>query len=153
MTAIDPDAGNRVTYRLDQGDRTRFLLLPSTGELFYGGFGEAATDEGDPIALTVTARDAAGLTASAEVAITVKPALGPPTFAQDTWTFRLPENTSGPLALGTLSATDPDGTRSTSPSPAATRTAASPSTGTAASCVTPARARTPRRRTPATRSR
>ena len=63
----------------------------------------------DEYHLTVTASDAAGHTATADVAITVTDVAYPPALAAASYAWAVAEDAAVGAALGTVSATDPEG--------------------------------------------
>ena len=71
VVARDPDAGDRVTYSLSIGDRTRFTVDSTTGVVSYIGAGEDYEEQAN-FTLEVVAPAAAGLTASTSVQIAVE---------------------------------------------------------------------------------
>ena len=69
VTATDPDAGNTLTYTLDGKDSGHFAIDADSGQLQTSG--ALDYESKDSYAVTVTAADSGGLSASVEVTITV----------------------------------------------------------------------------------
>ena len=108
--AVDLDEGDTLTYRLAAGDADRFEVDGATGEVRYVGTGEDYEGAGPKSwELEVTATDLAGLTAEAVVAVALTNVNEGPAFADSAYAFDLAENARGPLLLGEVRATDPDG--------------------------------------------
>ncbi len=108
--AVDLDEGDTLTYRLATGDADRFAVDGATGEVRYVGGGENYEGAGPKSwELEVTATDLSGLTAEAVVAVELTNVNEGPAFADSAYAFDLAENARGPLLLGEVRATDPDG--------------------------------------------
>ncbi len=105
--ASDPEGG-AVTFAITAGNDTgAFALDAGTGALTVAAALDYET--ADDYTLTVTARDAQGLTATADVAITVTDVAYPPAFAESSYAWSVAEDAAVGAALGTVSATDPEG--------------------------------------------
>ena len=110
VEAVDLDEGDTLTYRMASGDAERFKLDGETGEVQYVGGGEDYEGAGPKSwELSVTATDLAGLRAKAVVSVTLTNVNEGPAFADSAYAFDLAENARGPLRLGEVRATDPDG--------------------------------------------
>ncbi len=108
--AVDLDEGDTLTYRLAAGDADRFEVDGATGAVRYVGGGEDYEGAGPKSwELKVTATDLSGLTAEAVVAVALTNVNEGPAFADSAYAFDLAENVRGPLLLGEVRATDPDG--------------------------------------------
>ena len=108
--AVDLDEGDTLTYRLASGDADRFEVDGATGEVRYVGGGEDYEGAGPKSwELEVTATDLAGSSARAVVAVALTNVNEVPAFADSAYAFDLAENARGPLLLGEVRATDPDG--------------------------------------------
>ena len=108
--AVDLDEGDTLTYRLASGDADRFEVDGATGEVRYVGGGEDYEGAGPKSwDLEVTATDLAGASARAVVAVALTNVNEVPAFADSAYAFDLAENARGPLLLGEVRATDPDG--------------------------------------------
>ena len=111
VTATDPDGGS-VTYSIEGGNAAGlFEIDAASGELFYTGGGEDHETGFTGFELTVRASDGEQTT-DTSVAVNVTDVAEAPAFAQAGYTFDLAEDTDGSadrVALGTVSATDPDG--------------------------------------------
>lgn len=102
VTATDPDAGDTLTYRVDD---PRFSV--EDGELRTT---RPLDHETDPtIDVTVTASDTAGLSASATVTVTVADVDEAPT-AVTLGASHVAENAPAHTVVGTLASADPEGT-------------------------------------------
>ena len=111
VTATDPDEGDTLTYEITAGDTTLFAIDAASGALSYIGPGEDYESEPNRYELTVSAIDGEGLSAIAAVTVTVVNVNEPPVFDADSYGFELEENRDGgeePVALGAVTATDPD---------------------------------------------
>ncbi|NLQ04564.1 Ig-like domain-containing protein, partial [Cylindrospermopsis raciborskii] len=111
IAAIDPDAGDTLTYTLSGADAgkfnidsvTRFLSFKTAPNFEVPG-SAAGTNA---YSVTVTATDSGGLTATQTVTVNVTGVNEAPSFAAPTATFSTPENST---SVGTITAaTDPDG--------------------------------------------
>ena len=116
VTAVDPDAGDALTYRISGGADMGSFNMSSAGQITVKK-GSTLDYEGSQTTFTVevTATDPFGLTASTTVTITVtdvneKPkvtAPGAPCTGTTTVSCDYDEN--GTVAVGTFSAEDPEG--------------------------------------------
>ena len=111
VSATDPDGGS-VAYSIE-GDNAAglFEIDGASGELFYVGGGEDYETGATSYDLTVRASDG-DQTSDATVTVNVTDAAEAPAFGQAGYAFDLVEDTDGSadrIALGTVSATDPDG--------------------------------------------
>ena len=107
VSATDPEAG-AVSYAISAGNEAgAFAIDAGTGALTVAGTLDYET--ADDYNLTVTASDAAGHTATADVAITVTDVAFPPVFAETSYAWAVAEDAAVGAALGTLIATDPEG--------------------------------------------
>ena len=107
VSATDPEDGD-LTYAITAGNEAgAFALDASTGALTVAGTLDYET--ADDYNLTVTASDAAGHTATADVAITVTDVAFPPVFAATRYAWSVAEDAAVGAALGTVGATDPEG--------------------------------------------
>ena len=71
VRAVDPDAGDRLTYALAAGDATRFAVDAASGAVRYVGPGEDFEAGPERYGLTVRATDREGLSATASVGVRV----------------------------------------------------------------------------------
>ncbi|WP_435183499.1 cadherin domain-containing protein [Cylindrospermopsis raciborskii G7] len=109
--ATDPDAGDTLTYTLSGADAGKFNIDSSTRLLSFKtppdfeAPGSAAGS--NTYRVTVTAKDAAGLTATQEVTVNVTDVVenGNPPLITSPSTFSIAENST---AVGTIIATDAD---------------------------------------------
>ena len=111
VTATDPDAGDTLTFAIAAGDTTLFAIDVTSGAVTYIGPGEDYESGPNSYELTVTATDRGGLSATASVAVEILDVNEPPVFDADSYGFELEENRDGgeePVALGAVTATDPD---------------------------------------------
>ena len=109
VRATDPD-GDVLKYRLASGNVARFLVDGRTGRVFYQGTGEDYDAAGPKQwSLVVEAADTAGLRATTVASVVLLNENEVPTFPDTAYAFELNENVSGPVAVGTLRAADPDG--------------------------------------------
>ncbi len=107
VTATDPEDGT-VSYALTAGNEAgAFVLDAATGALTVAGALDYET--ADNYSLTVTASDAAGHTATADVAVTVTDVAYPPTFGADSYAWSVAEAAAVGAAVGSVSATEPEG--------------------------------------------
>ncbi len=107
VSATDPEDG-AVSYALTAGNEAgAFALDAATGALTVAGALDYET--ADDYSLTVTASDAAGHTATADVAITVTDVAYAPVFGATSYAWSVAEDAATGAALGTVSATDPEG--------------------------------------------
>ena len=110
---VDLDDGDTLTYRMVPGSAgpgagERFEVGAVTGEVRYVGSGENYEKGPGPWAFEVSVADLAGLSAKAKVVVTVADVNEAPSFADSAYAFEVTEKTAGPLALGSVMATDPD---------------------------------------------
>ncbi len=108
VSAVDPDEGDEVRYRLREGGGGLFEVDETSGEVSYVGAGEDYEAGPREHALVVSAADVGGLASTVRVTVKVTNANEAPAFERASWTFELAENAAGPIVLGTVSATDPD---------------------------------------------
>ena len=108
LTATDPDAGDTVTYGIAAGDTALFTIDAASGALSYIGPGEDFESEPNLYEFTATVTDRGGLSATAAVSVEILDVNEAPAFEFESYAFELAENRIGPVALGTLTATDPD---------------------------------------------
>ncbi len=107
VSATDPEAGD-LTYAITAGNEAgAFALDADSGALTVAGTLDYET--ADDYNLTVTASDAAGHTGTADVAITVTDAAFPPVFGAESYAWAVAEDAAAGAAVGTVSATDPEG--------------------------------------------
>ena len=107
VDATDPEGG-AVSYALTAGNEAgAFALAAATGALTVAGALDYET--ADNYNLTMTASDAAGHTATADVAITVTDVAYAPVFGATSYAWSVAEDAATGAALGTVSATDPEG--------------------------------------------
>jgi len=107
VSATDPEDGD-LTYAITAGnDADAFAINTGTGALTVAGALDYETT--DDYTLTVTASDAGGLTATADVAITVTDVAFPPVFGEAGYAFSVAENSPAATAVGTVAATEPEG--------------------------------------------
>ena len=107
VAATDPEGG-AVTYAITAGNDTgAFALDAGTGALTVAAALDYET--ADDYTLTVTASDAQGHTATADIAVTVTDVAYPPGFAESSYAWSVAEDAAVAAALGTVSATDPEG--------------------------------------------
>ena len=111
VAATDPD-GATVSYSIAGGNEAGlFEIDAATGALYYTGSGEDYEAGPASYALTVRASDGS-LHADTSVTVTVTDASEAPSFTEAGYAFSLAENADGSadrVALGTVSATDPEG--------------------------------------------
>ena len=112
ISATDPDSDDELRYAIVSGDpQGVFAINPASGALMYTGAGEDFETR-PAYALMVRVMDGAGLSATTEVAVAIADMDEPPAFALPAYTFDLAENRAGspvPVALGTVTAADPEG--------------------------------------------
>ena len=108
VEAMDPDAGDTLTYTLGGDDATSFDIVASTGQLQTEAPLDSDTKSRHTV--TVTATDRAGLTDEITVTITVADVNEAPEFDDGPATTRtVPENTGRNQNIGApVAATDPD---------------------------------------------
>ena len=108
VEAMDPDAGDTLTYSLGGDDATSFDIVASTGQLETEA--PLDSDTKSRYTVTVTATDRAGLTDEITVTITVAGVNYAPEFDDGPATTRtVPENTPARQNIGDpVAATDPD---------------------------------------------
>ena len=110
VEAVDLDEGDTLTYRIVRGDAERFEVDAATGEVSFVGAAEDYEGTGPKSwELSVVATDLAGLRAEAVVTVKLTNVNEGPAFADSAYAFELAENARGPLRLGEVRATDPDG--------------------------------------------
>ena len=113
IEGIDLDEGDTLTYRMvPQGGGSDaaelFDVDAATGDVRYLGGGEDYEAEPGPWQFDVSATDLAGLTATTTVVVKMTDVNEAPVFADSAYDFAMEENAAGPLALGSVMATDPD---------------------------------------------
>ena len=116
VSATDPDEGDPITYSITSGNDAGMFAIDHYGNITYTGTGEDAESETTSYELMVNASDG-GASSDSMVTVTVTDANdNVPAFVFDEgttfYTFTLAENTDGSetaAAVGTVSATDPDG--------------------------------------------
>ncbi len=113
VEGIDLDEGDTLTYRMvpqggESGAAELFDVDAATGDVRYLGAGEDYEAKPGPWQFNVSATDLAGLTATATVSVKVTDVNEAPVFADSAYAFAMDENAAGPLALGSVMATDPD---------------------------------------------
>ena len=107
VSAADPEDGT-VTYAIAAGNEAEtFALDAGTGALTVAAALDYET--ADSYNLTVSAGDAQGHTATADVAITVTDVVFPPVFAESSYAFSVAEDAAVGAAVGTVGATEPEG--------------------------------------------
>ncbi len=107
VSATDPEDG-AVSYAITAGNEAgAFAIDAATGALTVAGALDYET--ADDYNLTVTASDAAGHTATADVALTVTDVAYPPGFGATSYAWSVAEDAAVGAAVGTVSATDPEG--------------------------------------------
>ena len=107
VSATDPEGG-AVTYAITAGNDTgAFALDAGTGALTVAAALDYET--ADAYTLTVTASDAQGHTATADIAVTVTDVAYPPGFGATSYAWSVAEDAAVGAALGTVGATDPEG--------------------------------------------
>ena len=105
--ATDPEGG-AVSYAIAAGNEAgAFALDASSGALTVAGTLDYET--ADKYSLTVSARDAAGHTGTADIEIAVTDVAYAPTFGAASYAWSVAEDAAVGAALGTVSATDPEG--------------------------------------------
>ena len=103
VSATDPEGGD-LTYAITAGNEAgAFAIDASTVAISVAG--TLDYEMADDYNLTVTASDAAGHTATADVAITVTDVAFSPVFAEASYAWSVAED----AAVGTVGATDPEG--------------------------------------------
>ncbi len=108
VAAVDADAADTVTYLLAGPDSERFEVDAATGEVRYAGEGEDYETGRTSWEFTVVAVDRAGLSATTAAMVTLLDVNEAPVFADSAYAYELSENMPGPMALGTVEATDED---------------------------------------------
>ena len=107
VSATDPEDGG-LTYAITAGNEAGALALDSrSGALTVAGTLDYETT--DEYHLTVTASDAAGHTATADIEITVTDVAFPPVFGEASYAWSVAEDAAVGVAVGTVGATDPEG--------------------------------------------
>ena len=107
VSATDPEDGD-LSYAITAGNEAGAFALDSrSGALTVADTLDYET--ADEYNLTVSASDAAGQTATADVAITVTDVAVPPVFAEASYAWSVAEDAAVGTALGTVGATDPEG--------------------------------------------
>ncbi len=107
VPATDPEGG-AVTYAITAGNEAgAFAIDAGSGALRVAAALDYET--ADDYNLTVTASDAQGTTATADVAVTVTDEAYPPGFGAESYAWSVAEDSAVGAALGTVSATDPEG--------------------------------------------
>ena len=110
VSATDPDAESTLRYSIVSGnDAGLFAINASTGTVTYVGNGENFEGRAS-FTLTVQASDG-DLSTRTTVEVSVTDVNEAPRFASDGYAFTLAENADGSddaIAVGTVSATDPD---------------------------------------------
>ncbi len=107
VSATDPEDGT-LTHAITAGNEAgAFAIDAGTGALTVAGALDYET--ADNYGLTVTASDAAGHAATADVALTVTDVAFPPVFGATSYAWSVAEDAAIGAALGTVSATDPEG--------------------------------------------
>ena len=97
-----------MSYTLTAGnDAGAFALDASSGALTVAATLDYETTSSYP--LTVTAADPAGGTSTAELTVTVTNVDEPPGFGAASYAFGVAEDAAVEAAVGTVSATDPEG--------------------------------------------
>ena len=107
VSATDPEDGT-LTYAITAGNEAgAFAIDAGTGALTVAGALDYETAA--EYNLTVTASDAAGHTATADVALTVTDVAYAPGFGATSYAWSVAEDAAVGAAVGTVSATDPEG--------------------------------------------
>ena len=126
VTASDPDAGDTISYAITGGNADGAFAIDANGQITVANGSLLDHETAPSRTLTVTVTDAAGLTDTATVTVGVTDVNEAPTAADAS--FTIAENAGTNAVVGSVTASDPDaGTRSPTPSPAATPMARSPS--------------------------
>ena len=108
VRATDPDAGDRLTYSLAEGDAARFEVDRATGEVRYVGGGEDAETGPASWELVVSATDGGGIEVEARATVSLLDVNEGPRFGEPSYEYEIEENAPGPIDLGVVGATDPD---------------------------------------------
>ena len=108
VRATDPDAGDRLTYGLAEGDAERFEVDAATGEVRYVGGGEDAETGPASWDLVVRATDGGGIEVEARAMVSLLDVNEGPRFGEPSYEYEIEENAPGPISLGVVGATDPD---------------------------------------------
>ena len=108
VRATDPDAGDRLTYSLAEGDAERFEVDRATGEVRYVGGGEDAETGPASWDLVVRATDGGGIEVEARATVSLLDVNEGPRFGEPNYEYEIEENAPGPISLGVVGATDPD---------------------------------------------
>ena len=109
VAATDPE-GDAITYGISSGDTTLFSIDGTSGAITYTGTGEDFEPGPRNYTLDVTAT-ANSDTATATVTVMITDVNEPPEFDPVSYDFDLEENQDGraaPIAVGTVTATDPE---------------------------------------------
>ena len=108
VRATDPDAGDRLTYSLAEGDAARFEVDAATGEVRYVGGGEDAETGPASWELVVRATDGGGIEVEARATVSLLDVNEGPRFGEPSYEYEIEENAPGPIDLGVVGAADPD---------------------------------------------
>ncbi len=110
VTATDPESDS-IVYSISNGGTNPFSIDGVSGAIAYTGVGENFEAEPLMYTLEITAT-ANSQTDTAPVTVTITDENEPPEFDQGSYDFDLAENRDGstiPVAVGTVTATDPEG--------------------------------------------
>ena len=107
VPAVDPDAGDSLTYSLGGTDSASFGINGSTGQITVGTGTTPDFETKPSYEVTVTATDSSNLSDTITVTINVTEGNDPPVFATDTATRSVAENTGTGQNIGSpFKATD-----------------------------------------------
>ena len=108
VRATDPDAGDRLTYSLAEGDAARFEVDRASGEVRYVGGSEDAETGPASWELVVRATDGGGIEVEVRATVSLLDVNEGPRFLEPSYEYEIEENAPGPISLGVVGATDPD---------------------------------------------
>ena len=109
VAAIDPDAGDTLTYTLEGTDLDSFHIDSASGQIQTKSGVTYDHEVKSSYSVTVKADDNNGGTATIDVTITVADVNEPPEFSVETASRTIAENTTTGVAIGApVTATDPD---------------------------------------------
>ena len=106
--ANDPES-DTFSYDLEGADSRNFSINPTSGNIQYTGSGEDYESGTTSYEFNVTATDVTNRTGTARVVVAVNDVNEAPSFDASSYAMDLDENKAGPLVVGTVAASDPDG--------------------------------------------
>ena len=109
ITATDPDVGDTLSYSLS-GTGSGNFTVSSAGQISVASGARLDHETTDSYSITLTARDAGGLTATTLVIITIGDVPEDPVFANTSYSRSVDENsTTGTNVGNPITAADPNG--------------------------------------------